>query len=647
MSIVKSIVLGNETLKNPDSVIDSIILGSYAGHLHKRGTENIFLGKNSGFHANGNNNIFIGLNSGSKCQGSGNIILGSVQAEAILSNFFVLGNDTCVPISASLETGDVFIDNLIVKKNITFDGSLFGFLGSNVLERYKTNIGNSTDNFRTITIGDSAGFLNEGSTVIAIGGDAAYMNTVYNVIAIGDSAVKQNTGQNTIGIGTNCLNKNKGKSVIALGENAGSQNIGSNVIFIGNDVCPDNTVSDSLYIGDFITATSERMCLKRDIQVSDWNITKASLSISDTFELTPSNITFADGKLSVTPDMFSFSKSVMIGKNPKRVFNTITFSGKVSQILEIDGTFYGLDEEGYLSYSKEKSWKSLRSPPLKYITKSDEGIILACDKEDVFYRYDSHNWIVENRIDKGTYICKKLVGSYALGSVLSNDFYNEKGTILFRENEEWKLCPGIFEEEFDTIQEWKNEIYLANASGIYIIENRKHILRSTQPILEFVSSKDELVGVFENKVFSIRNEDSIVWCSIEHTFNSDIQKIFWDSSRWVVHTKDGVFVSPLWKLIHEKCDFLSLKTLNYPFSELSLPSSVQLGKVHISEKEGLILNDGLRSGKVYDTEFNPIPVSLKNIQNLDIFLDNEEHLCFDIVLNGTRKLFKLTSNSLC
>tara|TARA_R110002020_G_scaffold205276_1_gene409836 strand:- start:272 stop:1480 length:1209 start_codon:yes stop_codon:yes gene_type:complete len=91
--------------------------GYRAGYLLRDGYYNTILGDDAGYSINnGYGNVFIGSNSGyNVTDGTGNIIIGSGSlAEAGTANQLRIGNADTITISASLETGDIILQNTTV-----------------------------------------------------------------------------------------------------------------------------------------------------------------------------------------------------------------------------------------------------------------------------------------------------------------------------------------------------------------------------------------------------------------------------------------------------------------------------------------------------------------------------------------------------
>ena len=590
MEVSKSVVLGNGTLKKPLAVSESVILGSDAGHKHSRGSENIFIGKAAGYSALGNQNIYIGANAGFSCEGSGNIFLGYGINIGEANNTLVIGN----AITASLITGHTVIPSLDVLGNITFKGKLIGDTNPEGVKRYGTNVGNISEGVRVVSLGDYAGYGNTGQSVVALGAEAGYANT--------------------------------GHSVIAIGEHAAASNVGLNVIAIGNNAGMGNKQSEALFIGDFIEGTPNSLTLKRPVQVQGWNIKENVLSCSN-IELTPDHLKLSKGTLSVS-DAFHFSKPVSILGNTERA-PFYYFTTDLSCVQIVGTSYFGLGGDGHVYTSKGKGWTPIRSPNLTSLSKTHNGVLVGYGSGS-FVRYTSNGWIPETR-DQGEYSNTFVAGSFAVGKPLQNEHYEDSGTLLTRIGTEWRLYPGKYPEEFTDVAEWNGEVYASGKKGFYHITERiAHPIYSEETSCIGTSSEELLIGN-GNKLMKLETFSAVKWLSHLHTFQSPITRIFWDSPRWVVHTADGVYASPAWNRIHKACSFLTLKHTTEQSADLTVPTSVRLGKIHISEKNGLVLDDGTCSSRVYDTLFNPLPISFNGIKHINIEKDPSGQLCFNIL----------------
>jgi hypothetical protein len=585
----KCIVMGAGSLARPLSVKESVILGADAGHKHTHGSENIFIGKGSGYLAQGDQNIYIGSKSGFNCEGSGNIFLGTNTNVSKANNTLLIGN----AITASFLTGHVVLPSLHVKGDIVFGGNLFGKLYQDCVRVYDTNVGN----------------VSEGS----------------NVVSFGDRAGYQNTGQNVVAIGAAAGYQNKGHSVVAIGERAAVANTGMNVIAIGNNAGLSNKQSGTLFIGDFIEGTTNSLTINRPLSVGGWTLNKETVSSKDV-ELTSSHIALKHGTLTVS-DTFHFSKPVTV-LSPKEYAPFYYFSSDLSCVQQIGSDYYGLGENGHVYTSKGKDWTPIRSPILTSLTKTHDDVLVGYGS-GMFARYSSNGWIPETR-DEGEYSNTFVAGSFAVGSALSNHFYEDEGVLLQRVGTEWRLYPGKYTETFTDIKELKGTIYASGPHGFYEIIDRSARRICSQPITYIGKSPDEILLASDTTLSRLEMSD-VKWLSYIHTFNQPITRIFWDETRWLVHTHDGVFAGPDWVRIHKKCSFLTLKPVKPLSADITVPSSIKVGKLRISEKEGLVLNDGVAEARVYDTAFNPIPITLNGIKHVTIEKDVGGSLCFNVL----------------
>lgn len=101
-----------------------------------------------------------------------------------------------------------------------------------------------------ITLGNSAGLLNSGSSLVAIGREAAKTNTGDQVVAIGEGAAYGNSGNNAVGLGNGAIIGNAGDHVIGIGSGAATDSSGSEIIAIGHSTAYENSGTDVIAIGN-------------------------------------------------------------------------------------------------------------------------------------------------------------------------------------------------------------------------------------------------------------------------------------------------------------------------------------------------------------------------------------------------------------
>jgi hypothetical protein len=605
MALVKSIVLGYDALKSPVSIAESVILGALAGHKHTHGYENIFIGKAAGFVSTGNRNIYIGSSAGHNSQGSGNIFLGCGTSIKTANNTLLIGNAIC----ASLETGHTTIPSLTVRGDIVYEGSLIGEIHPSIVRRYTTNVGNLSGGYRTTTFGEHAGHGNMGENIVCLGGEAGYGNG--------------------------------GNSVVAIGEKAGYNNRGSNVIAIGLGAGKNNTESDTMFLGTFITGNTSELCLNRPVSCEGWEITQNQLKY-DTLTITPQQIE-GDGflmasnlikgnKFSITADTirldtetltlsedtFCFSGRIRVKEECSQT--DAFFTGNLHNIIEIDNVFYGLSDDKHVYKSTGKFWTPIRSPKIDSLTKTHDGVMVGW-ATDTFVRYTPEGWISEKR-DPGEYTCSYVMGSFAVGTPLSNGVYEDSGTILQRVGTEWQLYPGVYPNKPTCIAEWDGTIYAGGPRGLYELSDRRAKLLMSKPISCICSSPAGML--FASGKHLILNLYKTI-----HRFTSPITDIRW-AGEWIIHTEDGVYINFVY--VHPPCKFLLPKKREYKPSDITVPSSVRIGAVRLSEEEGtLLVNDGTHTGKVYDSVLNPLPITLEGISHISIQKGEGGSLCFTVL----------------
>lgn len=588
--IAKSVVMGFEALKQPIAVTESVIVGPEAGKAHQRGERNVFVGKAAGFSAVGSENIFIGAGTGSTTAGSGNIFIGNGVSDSTSSNTLLIGRGNVRPIAASLETGKVTLSSVHVAGDITYSGSIQGQLPPNVVRTLDTNVGSHT---QTLT----------GSYMVAFGSHTG------------------TTGTQNVFLGTGAGRESGLHHTIAIGELAAAHATGSNIIAIGERAGFSTTKSDSLYIGDYLDADSETLRLHRSLSVAGWTVQHGKLQSSNIL-LRPGKLKLGDLAMTALPDGDAvLSSSLHLHAKPA-VQSVRHMLVQANGILFLNGQcvrrygfptlfrwlggFVGLDKSGHLYTSQTgQHWFPLRSPPLAHVTPAGQELF-GWTTSGEFVSYDGYDWAVNAR-DDGDYTCTALCGNYAFGSSLSNAFYEDSGTILFRVGSEWRLYPGVYPDQYTHCTETGGEVFVGNASGLYKLEQR-------QAVLVKAGEVTAMAGAFVaigTTVYSLPDLRCI------RTHSDPI--IFLDAQGNVVttggaYTHSGDLVQAGTTLTHI---FLTSGTHENP--ELSIPSRLQVGSHQItSGKRGLSVTDGVATGTLYDTTINPIPIRLDGFTALTV-----------------------------
>ena len=587
MSVAKNVVMGVGALKAPRTVLDSVIVGSLAGHEHRAGERNIFIGNAAGFAANGTDNIYLGTGVGSATQGSGNIFLGTNILDPRVNNTFIVGHGAIRPIVASLETGVVAIPHLEVR-NLAVTGNFEAALPSNLVRSQGTNVGNAS------CVGQY--MVNFGTSTTSAG---------YQAVILGDQAHGGTTACNVVAIGTRAGYRNTGTNVIAIGREAGQFNARDNMVFLGSAIecSPDSFAANC-----------------RNASLAGWSLFPNDIA-SESIHITPEKIQFGSTTIEGTVNNGLLTGPITVKKHLPRLTETILTNRKngvfigdtrvrersFTQLLRLKKTYYGLGEDGHVYTSQTgQTWRPIRSPKLEQITLDGEELLGYGN--GLFYRYESGEWHVERRDGPMSYICTKLSGAYALGTLVSNSFYEDAGTILYRTGNEWRLFPGVYPDTYTTIGDETGTVYAGNDTGLYKLENRT-ATKVSDDLVTFIAGRGYATG------------DRFKFLATQKTikvFDAPLRSISKDqfavTSEGVVSLLDsrvrmvgeGVLTAYGDRGIHKEAD-------------VTLPESVRIGQQTLTTTStGLEIHDGVRTSRVYDTVHNPIPIHLEGISQLTV-----------------------------
>lgn len=597
MSVQKCIVLGSDALKSPNNVLESVVIGVEAGNKHHNGERNIMIGKAAGFSANGSSNVYIGNGAGYNCQGSGNVVLGGV-SEPYMSNTFVVGKNGVCPIIASFDTGAVKVPSLIVEGNITYNGTLSGAFHSNAVRVYGMNVGSKCE-------------LLKGS----------------NMVCFGENTAKN--GNDVITLGNGAGSGNFSSDVIAIGKNAGYNNNGSNVIAIGPNAGAGNIMSDMLFIGDYIKSDSTSFDIRRSIlKGGGCTFDNGNICTTSGIEITSSSITLGDSKIGMNSADFLMSKPLTITKplsntverfifqNEEGVFvNKKKTHSAFKRLFKWKDMYVGLAEDGHVYTSGTAVvWTPIRSPVLSILS-YDEKMLYGWGNE-TFYRYDNREWFAETRED-GDYVCYEMCGPYAFGTHLSNDFYEDSGTILYHVGTEWRLYPGKYPQNFTCIAEVEGKVYAGGDNGLYLLEDRK----ASRIYPKKITCISGNIAVSESRFHSV-DDGKLTWFC-----NDKINSVNGD----LIMTEGGVYYDGT-KIDEEKYQFGFVEYGYLPSADLSVPNSIRMGDYILNSTDaGISITDGIHFGKIHDTVFNRMPIQIEGLKCLTIKKSTEGDLVFESV----------------
>lgn len=586
MPAIRSVIFGYESVKDPKSVVDSVILGPQAGKEHTRGERNIFIGKSAGYSSGGYENIFVGSYSGANCPGSGNIFLGNVDAP--VNNTFLIGRCNIIPIVASLETGHVQMPSLTVVNDLSVGGTLTFNIPSHLIRSEGTNIGT----------GNQTG---SGKYSVRLGEHTARHGEY--VIAVGHSAGEQN----------------KGNELVAIGTGAAAYNTGSNVIAIGTGAGLSNASDGMLFMGSFITGTPSELVMHRPLKVPGWTLEQGHLSAPGV-SLTSSNLRMGSLDIGSTSNWMMSSLPIAVGKLPTEHSGVQTIVQNASgfqvdsdivrpsfkSVHVWDHSYIGLGQDGHVYTSATgRVWKPVRSPCLTHLTM--DGSTLLGFGGGSFYRYEQNAWIEEVR-DEGEYECTGLFGPFALGTSLSNTFYGDSGTILMRSGTEWRLFPGVYPDAYTYLSEDNGNVYVGNEKGLFILKDREAKSIYKGPITALtknLAAMQSVVGVLSGEAISFGR-----------SFRTTVR---WIGETGLFITDDGVYQGNTCLFTGEGYTFADLKTKTAPSTDIQTYNGISIGDMTLhTNTSGLSIENGIHRGHVYDTTFHPLPISLEGIEHLTV-----------------------------
>jgi hypothetical protein len=586
MSVAKNVVMGVGTLKNPRTVLDSVIIGSLAGHEHKVGERNVFIGNAAGFAANGTDNIYVGTGAGSTTQGSGNIILGPNILEPTLNNTFIVGQGLTRPITAHLDTGAVAIPHLEVG-SLNVKGAFYASLPSNLVKTDRTNVGNVP------CIGQY--MVNFGTSNTSEG---------YQSVLLGDHAHAGTTACNVVAIGTRAAFRNTGTNVVAIGKGAGEFNTRDNMTYIGSTIeCSPDTFTvkgKSANLGGWNLYTN-------DLSTEDIHITSEKIQFgSTTIEGTALDNGLLTGPITVKKHLPRMLETLLTLRKDGVYVGDVKVRAPFKELIRHAKVYYGLAGDGHVYTSTTgHMWRPIRSPSLEQIS-TDEETVIGFGKGQ-FYRLEGHEWILEPRDGGHAYQCFHLCGGYALGTSASNSFYEDEGTVMYRAGQEWRLFPGVYPETFTSIGDGPGSLYAGNEEGLYKLENRTVTKLNDDPVT-FIAGR----GYGTRDQFKFLGTQKSI-----KTFDAPLKYISKDQ---FAVTSEGVI-----SLLDSRVRMMGSGIVRafgdrgiHKESDVTLPEALRIGNFRVSTNRGIELHDGVRTSKVYDTVHNPLPIHLAGIANLTV-----------------------------
>jgi len=258
--------------------VSAIALGASAGYSNQ-GTSAVAIGNQAGFSTQQSNAVAIGLNAGYAYQGSTSIAIGAYAGYNNQSTATIVLNATGVPLNTTFTSSlyaapvrnDSTLSTYVIHYNPTTKEiswnleSSIPVGGSNYGDYLYYNGNRWVVGYSTISLGDQAGAINQGSNAVAVGAAAGYINQGVSAVAVGAQAGYSNQGVSAIAVGAQAGYSNQGISTIAIGVKAGFStqqqlavavgvlagygNQGSNSVAIGNSAGYVNQSTQAIAIG--------------------------------------------------------------------------------------------------------------------------------------------------------------------------------------------------------------------------------------------------------------------------------------------------------------------------------------------------------------------------------------------------------------
>jgi hypothetical protein len=526
------VVLGPDAGKNHIGGERNVFVGKESGK-QGAGSENVYVGLGAGYGCQGSGNVFLGAGVSAPSI-SNTFMVGYGRNTPIVASF-----ETGVVQIPILSVKDIRYSgeligptpaHILTKKDTNVGNSNNGLYSIafgentgthgdyNVFEGYsagKDSIGN-----KNVMIGWNAGSYSRGNNVVAIGEYSAFKNTGNNVICLGMGAGWQNTRDNMLFIG-DFVSGDIDTLTVHRALSVGGWNISKDVIKSdGVHISKDTLLLDGVYIakhrieldGVYLSKNGvetkgilispngieiEGVCLTRkSLNLNGMCLSKKALQLDGAYvasnaiqiegvEITRSNITVGTTHITDSENATIFSKQVNIKgpvissvdrdvyQNNEGVFvGTHKIRPPFKQLLRWNDMHVGLDKHVYVS-TTGITWRPIRSPCLEYITVDGSELI---GYGNGFYRYENHEWIPEEIVEKGDYKCSGMSGCYAFGTPLSNVLYEDSGTILFRSGTEWRLFPGVYPDTYVDARDSGGYVYVKDVNGkTFRLEDRKAV----------------------------------------------------------------------------------------------------------------------------------------------------------------------------
>ena len=239
-----AIAIGTFAGSNNQST-QAIAIGAYAG-VSTQQVNAIAIGAYAGFSTQKVNAVAIGLNAGYTNQGSNAVAIGAYAGFTSQSSATIVLNATGVPLNtlytSSLYAAPVRNDETLstyvihynpTTKEISWNSQSSVPLGSNYGDYLYYNGNRWIVGYSTITLGDQAGAITQGSNAVAVGAAAGYSNQGVSAVAIGPQAGYSNQGVSAVAVGVAAGFSTQQSNAVAIGYNAGYVYQGSTSIAIG------------------------------------------------------------------------------------------------------------------------------------------------------------------------------------------------------------------------------------------------------------------------------------------------------------------------------------------------------------------------------------------------------------------------------
>ena len=242
--------------------VSAVAVGAQAGYSNQ-GVSAVAVGVAAGFSTQQSNAVAIGYNAGYAYQGSTSIAIGAYAGYNNQSTATIVLNATGVPLNTAYPSSfyaapvrnDSTLSTYVMHynpdtKEISWNSeSSIPVGGSNYGDYLYYNGTQWVVGYSTISLGDQAGAITQGTSAVALGAAAGYINQGISAVAVGAQAGYSNQGVSTIAIGVQAGFSTQQELAVAVGSLAGYGNQGSNSVAIGTSAGYINQSTQAIAIG--------------------------------------------------------------------------------------------------------------------------------------------------------------------------------------------------------------------------------------------------------------------------------------------------------------------------------------------------------------------------------------------------------------